>query len=168
MWVTRQTTVESCCYNRRLPRQSIVLVHVLVRRPAVKQVVVSLVPYLKFSKYTHMAKLGVEFAVVLVVLFGSSQTLQTERCPRASPEELWYSDYSPMLKNTCLEGCVQYVGKFKQLLDVILSTCNSILHRNVVLLSSNIRPIGGRQSLHFHSAHQGRSGVRCSCSAQHL
>ncbi len=132
---------QSCCYNRRLPRQSIVLVHVLVRRPAVKQVVVSLVPYLKFSKYTHMAKLGVEFAVVLVVLFGSSQTLQTERCPRASPEELWYSDYSPMLKNTCLEGCVQYVGKFKQLLDVILSTCNFILH---IEMSYYFRLIFGR------------------------
>jgi hypothetical protein len=132
---------QSCCYNRRLPRQSIVLVHVLVRRPAVKQVVVSLVPYLKFSKYTHMAKLGVEFAVVLVVLFGSSQTLQTERCPRASPEELWYSDYSPMLKNTCLEGCVQYVGKFKQLLDVILSTCNFILR---IEMSYYFRLIFGR------------------------
>ncbi len=141
MWVTRQTTVESCCYNRRLPRQSIVLVHVLVRRPAVKQVVVSLVSYLKFSKYTHMAKLGVEFAVVLVVLFGSSQTLQTERCPRASPEELWYSDYSPMLINTCLEGCVQYVGKFKQLLDVILSTCNFILR---IEMSYYFRLIFGR------------------------
>ena len=88
-----------------------------------------------------MAKLGVEFAVVLVVLFGSSPTLQTERCPRASPEELWYSDYSPMLKNTCLEGCVQYVGKFKQLLDVILSTFNFILH---IEMSYYFRLIFGR------------------------
>ncbi len=60
-----------------------------------------------------MAKLGVELVVVVAVFLGSSQTLQMERCPRASPEELWYSDYSPMLQNTCLEGCpVHTAGRY--------------------------------------------------------
>ncbi|EFX75306.1 hypothetical protein DAPPUDRAFT_306827 [Daphnia pulex] len=56
-----------------------------------------------------MAELGVELVVVVaVLLLGSSQAIQTEKCPRASPEELWYSDYSPMLQNTCLEEMSYY------------------------------------------------------------
>lgn len=64
--------------------------------------------------YTKMVKPAVELLFVLVILFGSSYALPTTKCARASPEELWYSDYSPMLKSSCLEEMSYY---FRLILD---------------------------------------------------
>ncbi|KAI9563805.1 hypothetical protein GHT06_011271 [Daphnia sinensis] len=55
-----------------------------------------------------MAKPVVKLLLVVVVLFGSSCASPTKKCARASPEELWHSDYSPMLKSSCLEEMSYY------------------------------------------------------------
>lgn len=45
-----------------------------------------------------------KFVVSLVVLSATAFALQELQCPRSCPEEIWYSDYSHLLKTTTMEG----------------------------------------------------------------
>ena len=103
----------------------------------------------------HMAKTALQLLAVVAVLFAEAQ-LQSERCPRASPEEIWYGDYSPQLKFTVLEG---KINSNRRILHS-MTRCDILSIRNVILFPSHLWPAGGRQLIHFNSAHQRRSRVK--------
>lgn len=63
---------------------------------------------ISLNSQIHMAKPAVaQLLVVVVVMSVSLCAPEVLRCPRASPEEIWYSDYSPQLKFTVLEGIIK-------------------------------------------------------------